>query len=368
MSDLTDNNTRIKELDGLRGIAIFAAVVYHYANNLIDADASQFNLTLKSITHFFYTSIDMFFILSGFLLGGILLKNKNSPNYFKAFYMRRIFRIVPLYLLLLLLVFVICSLNIGKGTTWWYHPEIPFWVYFTFTQNLFMGAKDLIGNAWLIPTWSLGVEEQFYLLVSFLIYFSTKKTLIPLLLLGMIASPVFRYYAPSTYALSTFPFCRFDALFGGILMAVIYLNTVYFNFFKTYKNWFYSLSLLMFAVSFLFTIGKWQIELYWVNSWFSVIYMIVLLLVLTQSNTIFLRLAQIRFFIKLGLYSFSIYLFHEIILGLLFFSIFKKTPQIHSLNDIFLVAICALLTYFTAQWLYHNFETKFIAKGHRFKY
>jgi peptidoglycan/LPS O-acetylase OafA/YrhL len=362
------NEARFDELDGLRGMAILAAVLYHYANNLINADASQFNLILKSVTHFFYTSIDMFFILSGFLLGGILLKNKQSKNFFKTFYMRRIYRIVPLYLLLLVVVFVICSLGIGKGTAWWFNPELPFWVYFTFLQNIIMGIKDIMGNAWLSPTWSLGVEEQFYLIISFLIYFSPKRFLVFVLLIGFIAAPIFRYNAPTVYALSTFTYCRFDALFGGILMAIIYQDAHTVSFLKKHINKFYLLTIILFGFTFLFSIGKWHMELFIVNTWFSIIYMLVLLLVLLDAQNVFSRLSRFQFFINLGLYSFSIYLFHEIILGLFFFSIPAKLPQINTAQDVLMVALCALLTFFTARFIYHNFEKKFMAIGHLYKY
>ena len=142
MADLKLENSRIKELDGLRGMTILAAVIYHYINNLINANASSFNFILKSLTKYLYTSIDMFFLLSGFLVGGILLKNKNSHSFFKTFYMRRIYRIVPLYFLLLVCVLLICNLQIGKGTEWWFDAQIPFWTYFTFFQNIVMGLNN----------------------------------------------------------------------------------------------------------------------------------------------------------------------------------------------------------------------------------
>lgn len=368
MSELNDHNKRVAELDGLRGMAILAAVLYHYANNLIDADASRFNLAIKSITHYFYTSIDMFFILSGFLLGGILLKNKQSNSFFKTFYMRRIYRIVPLYLLLLFIVVIICNLGIGKGTEWWFNDKLPLWIYFTFLQNIFMGIHNSIGNVWLGPTWSLGVEEQFYLIISIMIYFSSKKNLLVVLLLGMVMAPVFRYYAPSVYAMSTFTHGRFDALFGGILLALAYQNEPFVNFFKKHVKWFYGICLFLFFISFLFSIGKWELPLFIANSWFSLLYMIVLLLVLVDSKNIFSKLSKNNFFIHLGLYSFSIYLFHEIILGLFFFLVPGKLPQIKSIQDILMVSFCALLTFFTARFLYQRFEKKFMAMGHQYKY
>ncbi|MCC6251692.1 MAG: acyltransferase [Bacteroidia bacterium] len=376
MPYLNQNNQRITELDGLRGMAIFATVIYHYTNNLINADASNYHLLLKSLTQFFYTCLDMFFILSGFLLGGILLRYKNSPNYFKAFYARRFFRIVPLYLFLLVSVLIICLFNIGRGTTWWFNPEIPYWAYFTFAQNIFMGIKNTLGNHWLIPTWSLGVEEQFYLIVSVLIFFTSRKYLVFILLLGMICSPVFRYYyvtsgsTAEAYPLSfsAFLHCRLDSLFGGILLAVIHQNAKAFNWVKQHHQILYLLVVIHIGITFLFSIGKWHIQIYWVYSWFGFIYMLILLLVLAHPNNVFARLSRIPFFVNLGLYSYSIYLFHELILGLFFFLIPKKLPQINSLLDLTMVVFCTVLTYFFARFVYLNFEKKFMAMGHSIKY
>lgn len=345
-----------------------AVVIYHYFHNLINANASAINSVFKSLTQYFYTGVDMFFLLSGFLLGGILLKNKKSPHYFKTFYIRRVCRIFPLYFLVLIIVFLICSAGVGKGTVWWFNDNIPMWVYFTFLQNIFIGIKDVVGNAWLIPTWSLGVEEQFYLIVSFLIYFSPKKSLITILILGIIVSPILRYFAPTEFGLSTFLYCRFDSLFGGILIAILYRNENFIKFFTKNLNYFYFATIVFFGISFLFTIGKWHMPLYWVNSWFSVIYMLVLLLVLTDKKNVFSKVSNLSFFVKIGVYSFSIYLIHQIILGLFFFIIPDKLPQINSLQDFLSVILCAAITYFTAKFIYYNYEKKFMNYGHRFKY
>jgi peptidoglycan/LPS O-acetylase OafA/YrhL len=366
---LSENNkNRISSLDGLRGIVILAVVIYHYFNNLISANSSTFNLIFKSLTKYFYTGVDMFFVLSGFLLGGILLKNKTSPHFFKTFYIRRICRIFPLYFLVIILVYLICSIGIGKGTTWWFSDKIPTWVYFTFLQNIFMGIKDLLGNSWLIPTWSLGVEEQFYLIISFLIYFSPKKTLVAILIIGIVLSPIFRYNATTEYGISSFLYCRLDSLFGGIVVAMLNQNEHFLIFFKKYLNYFYALTLILFGITILFSLGKWHMPLYIVNSWFSVIYMLLLLLVLNDNKNIFSKLTNFSFFVNLGIHSFSIYLLHQIILGLCFFGILNKLPQINSTQDFFSVLICAITTYFVAKFVYINFEKKFMDYGHRYKY
>jgi peptidoglycan/LPS O-acetylase OafA/YrhL len=97
---------RIPELDGLRGIAIGLVLICHYFS---DAFAYRFPNPLALLqlpTRLSWSGVDLFFVLSGFLIGGILLDAKESPSYFKVFYVRRAFRILPIYLLLVGIAFL----------------------------------------------------------------------------------------------------------------------------------------------------------------------------------------------------------------------------------------------------------------------
>src|SRR5712691_8898491 len=89
---------RIPELGGLRGIAILLVLVYHFI--IIPGGLSVGNATLPAylvaLGKLSWSGVDLFFVLSGFLIGGILLDARNSPNYFKTFYLRRAHRILPI--------------------------------------------------------------------------------------------------------------------------------------------------------------------------------------------------------------------------------------------------------------------------------
>lgn len=368
MNELNNENSRIKELDGLRGFTILGVVAYHYVNVLINANASSLHLLVKSLTNYFYTGVDMFFVLSGFLLGGILLKNKSSSNYFKTFFLRRIFRIVPIYIILLIIVFAICQFNLGKGTSWWFNSKIPFWIYFTYFQNFIMGIQNSLGNSWLSPTWSLGVEEQFYIIIAIVIYYSPKKLLIFILLTGIICAAFFRYFSPTVYAMSTFTHCRFDALFGGVILAILYQDKTKFNLIKKHILKFRICFFIMLGINLLFSIGKIHIELFLVNSWFSLFYIVMVIIVVFGENNILSKLANRKFFVDLGQYSYGIYLFHQVILGFFFFAILGKLPQINSINDVLAVICCAISTFFIAKFMFHQVERKFVSLGHRYSY
>ena len=156
---------RIPELDGLRGLAIGSVLIWHYfmvPTVTAPGTPLSYALVFGRLT---WSGVDLFFVLSGFLIGGILLDARKASNYFQVFYTRRFFRIVPIYAAVLLIVptFLLLAQRTHHGT--WLTPAHPPWYFFwTFTQNFWMvRAMDFGGNA-LGVTWSLAIEEQFYLL------------------------------------------------------------------------------------------------------------------------------------------------------------------------------------------------------------
>ena len=133
---------RIKELDGIRGLAILMVLVVHYFYQPGSALAVEGSLLarLHYFTHWFWSGVDLFFVLSGFLIGGIIIDNRESKNFLQVFYVRRALRILPAYSLLLIAYFMLRSHlarfgELFSGTA----PIFPDLAYFTFTQNIFIG-------------------------------------------------------------------------------------------------------------------------------------------------------------------------------------------------------------------------------------
>jgi peptidoglycan/LPS O-acetylase OafA/YrhL len=90
-------------LDGLRGLAILLVMLFHYGTALNRSKLPQHALSI--VAELGWTGVDLFFVLSGFLITGILLDSREADNYFSSFYFRRVLRIFPLYYFSLLLVF-----------------------------------------------------------------------------------------------------------------------------------------------------------------------------------------------------------------------------------------------------------------------
>lgn len=151
---------RVVELDGLRGIAIGLVIALHL---IIRPNYAAWEQLLGgSITRLLdmsWAGVDIFFVLSGFLIGGIIIDNRASRNFYVAFYSRRTARIFPPYFLLLTLAFLpLGSLGVQADS-----GAVPFGAYVTFTANLFTSAGHA-PSYWLGPLWSISIEEQFYIL------------------------------------------------------------------------------------------------------------------------------------------------------------------------------------------------------------
>src|SRR5207247_6499470 len=108
-------DSRIPMLDGLRGIASLMVVAFHFGPHVARLPESHFQF-LHQLPTLWFKGVDLFFVLSGFLISGILVNARHSPRYFQTFYLRRAFRIFPLYYLVLL----------GYGIALLLHPD-PKW-------------------------------------------------------------------------------------------------------------------------------------------------------------------------------------------------------------------------------------------------
>jgi peptidoglycan/LPS O-acetylase OafA/YrhL len=220
---------RTPYLDGLRGIAILLVVVLHYFY-LPFHPANHPGSWFVPVHHLLgaaWVGVDLFFVLSGFLLGGILMDHRAAPNLFRIFYLRRTCRILPAYFVFLTpLLFVPLLDSWPALQTLLSTGDIPAWTYPLFLQNLAMTLRGSWGEAWIGTTWSLAVEEQFYLILPLLIRFVPLRRLPVLLLALTLIAPVLRtalhLWAATPQAqvgAYTLLPCRWDSLLLGVLVA-----------------------------------------------------------------------------------------------------------------------------------------------------
>lgn len=171
----------IPELQGLRGIAVLAVVFYHCAPRLV-------GMRVHYAALWGWAGVNLFFVLSGFLITSILLESRSKPHYFRNFYARRVLRIWPVCVLLLVVVYL--------EAPWFIGPSIaeavktaPWLAYIFFVQNLFhLALPPAVG-----PTWSLAIEEQYYFLWAPLVRLLRRPwTMAVALAAALVASPVLR--------------------------------------------------------------------------------------------------------------------------------------------------------------------------------
>src|SRR6185312_12498830 len=157
-----NSSGRIPQLDGLRAIAISMVLVSHFWT--YPANTTALNRLFSSG----WLGVDLFFVLSGYLITSILLRTRDSATYFRTFYMRRILRIFPPYYLLLLIVLVLLPLARPLGG----ELAAEQWTFWLFLGNFFLA------HGWQMLridlTWSLAIEEQFYLVWPALVRYCNR--------------------------------------------------------------------------------------------------------------------------------------------------------------------------------------------------
>lgn len=175
-------------LDGLRGVAVILIVLFH---GFVFAPETLGEKALHVVTRAGWIGVDLFFVLSGFLITGILLDSRGAPHYFRSFYARRVLRIFPLYYLVLF-VFFFVFIPLENPTTDTFHgwglleiETLQPW-FWTFGFNLHVGFQGYPRATHLNHFWSLALEEQFYAVWPLLVLFLDRNRL-RLACVGMLA-------------------------------------------------------------------------------------------------------------------------------------------------------------------------------------
>lgn len=207
---------RVAELDGVRAIAIVAVLLVHcFAVAPMSYSAGELHGVAKVgylIAAHGWLGVDLFFVLSGFLITGILLDSRGRPTYFSDFWVRRALRILPL---LVAVVFVLSFV---------YRPSIAYIAMALFFAVDFAPLFGL-GNNGMGPLWSLAVEEQFYLIWPFLVFWLRPRALAVVTLTMFVAEPVVRLATAG--GLLDVVWCRVDGLAIGALLAIYVRSRFY---------------------------------------------------------------------------------------------------------------------------------------------
>jgi peptidoglycan/LPS O-acetylase OafA/YrhL len=193
---------RISQLDGLRGMAILLVFLYHA-------------FTVFSVG---WCGVDLFFVLSGYLITGVLLRLKEKAavegkSYWLSFYSRRAIRILPPYLAFLCIAGLLFRVS-------WTHV----WYWYAFFGANFANALHREPSGVMVPLWSLGVEEQFYFVWPLILLLANRQTVKRIALVIMVAAPVLRAVCTPLFSSNAPIYCltifRADTLACGAFIAL----------------------------------------------------------------------------------------------------------------------------------------------------
>lgn len=182
-------------LDGLRGVAILLVLFFHGIGVPLALSTTRLDQVMRTIASAGQTGVDLFFVLSGFLITGILLDTQGQPRWWVNFIIRRALRIFPLYFGALTILFVL----LPRLVDWSAIPDFATlqanqrW-YWTYTVNLLFAFTHGLGTP--LNTghfWSLSVEEQFYLIWPLIVWICKPRGLLRVIALTVIGGFVLRF-------------------------------------------------------------------------------------------------------------------------------------------------------------------------------
>src|SRR5450755_188560 len=370
---------RIPELDGLRGLAILLVVICHYVGDADHARLGFWPHHFLSALSVGWSGVDLFFVLSGFLIGGILLDSQGSRRYFQTFYTRRAHRILPIYYTWIAIygLLVAAGLYLAPGRL----PvaaqdfrEVP--VHLLFLQNIIYSPTPFQWK-WFAVTWSLAVEEQFYLLAPPLIRFLSVRRLVYVLVFIICAAPAGRYFAfrylSGLYYLPQFAMpCRADALALGILAAVAWRRKAFQTGLGEHplilqRCVAYLLAVLA-GLMWWFTRPPGVVTFTIGYSVLAVFYTCLLLLVRSQTKGPVARIVRAPWLCYLGRISYCVYLIHLTVNEWAHNLLLHAEPRIYDLRGVGVTVLACLVTWLVASVSWNYFENPLIHRGHHHVY
>ncbi len=337
---------KIDQLDSLRAFAAFSVIIFHFIR--------EYNLGNFA---YGWIGVDVFFVISGYLITAILLEQKfiinNKLLIIKNFIIKRALRLFPAYYLFisffyfLMYAFGLYVWNSGNGV-----------YYYTYTQNILFFKEGLKGVQ-LNHVWTLAVEEQFYLFWPWLLIYISNKRLINGLLIIIPLTLLFKSFL-SIEGLRMLPISHFDTLGGGALVALLIKEKgqQFFLFLDRIKLITILSSLILLAISTLYSISNFFVVL-------SIFVLSISLLIgcYYSFNGVIGQILNISKLKYLGKISYGLYLYHKPVPYLVKLFISKTHIQI---SNYILFILSILITIIIAHLSYNLLEKRFLKLKDKF--
>jgi peptidoglycan/LPS O-acetylase OafA/YrhL len=357
----------IPALDGIRALAILLVVPHNV--DLLRPPVPSVDYPAVLLLHTGWIGVQLFFVLSGFLITGNLLDSRGSDNYFSAFFGRRALRILPLYFGVLISAFVIAPMlfTLPQPLRATLSHQIWLWTFLTNWTEPFDGGVHGFGHFW-----SLAVEEQFYLLWPFVVLACTPVTLLWACGIAVVVALITRaaliaMHAPHD-AIYMFTVCRMDALALGAAAAALIRIPAALERLQRATTWVVTATLLMLAATAAGTRGLAMYDVSTQTIGYTLLSaafaFLVLLTVLpaTGFSSLVLRALACKPLRLVGRYSYGMYVFHlplHVFFGaaLLYHLVPRPSPTASLVYSILFTAAVFLL----AALSYELFERRFLS-------
>ena len=379
-----DSSGRIPALDGVRGIAILLVLLRHsvFGVGTVLTGEPRWKIVagLLAAGQLTWSGVDLFFVLSGFLIGGILLDARNSPRYFQTFYLRRAHRILPLYFAAVtVMLFTRLPFYALVARTGRFQPlEIPWWAYATFTQNFLMAHLGTFGPISASVTWSLAIEEQFYLTIPWVIRRIEIRHLAAVLVGVIVGAPLFRVLLRSVLGANSGIACyvltpaRADGLSLGVLCALLVRRKQVWDWLVLRRRLLWAFTGALFCGVGFMTYRRYDAYApemtTWGYSWLAFFYAGFLLLALTDTGGWLEQMLRGRILRRLGTQAYCLYLIHISLMQNFRHPLSRWLPELPAAWWIAGGILGTGAALVIANWSWKYFERPLVMRGHRYQY
>lgn len=346
------NKAYLPSLDGLRGIAIGLILLHHCFGKLFA---------------FCWIGVDLFFVLSGFLITRILLNTREHKGYLRNFYMRRVLRIFPLYYAVLIALFLIFPLVFSafrESHAVLLDKQAWYWTYCSNWLNTLEGwlpGKSMI----LTHFWSLAIEEQYYLFWPFIILFWPVKKLpwiaVPLILLSVALRFSGLFHNPGYYVATV---TRMDGLLLGSLLA--WLTIYNLDFLRKWAKTIGIAAGIILLAGLAYTRIPEYSNPFMVGPGYTLLALFFFFAVawaLQPGNNLLQRGLRSKPLLWLGKYSYGLYVLHYIVFWGLkdhIIALLASGGDAGALLKLSVSVICVAITFVLALTSYHLMEQPFL--------